>query len=288
MKKIILIVMMLTAVQVNADAQFLKKLGQLFEEVVSGKGDTETSIQDSGKSGSSIQSDAELNVNSPLLKGLTFERPKYLITGGAIVRSSASIQSEQTSRMEKDELYGASELINGWYKLGNKKYVKASDVKEVSPDKSLPQKDFNKHVYGANYDMDWWLTWRLSEVQDTGLILALVDRGGFNYMFLGKKIGNLFVFKYRVDVSCYRAVEKEKSFFKVTDEVRDNWRYYDIMFGEDYGVMTDNCDIQIDLSRFTEKSILSLFQEVIQKGEINEYYLDANLLSGKFSNYICD
>ena len=297
MKKIITIIIMLMTVQINTDAQLLKTLGRIIEGVANAASESKSSKdqekEDENANTVVAGSNSEITAESPLLKNLTFELPKYLITPndvGATVRVSPDIRSSKSTQinMESDILYGATELTNGWYKLGERQYVNASGVKVVNPTKPLPQKDFNKHVYGKNYDMDWWLSWRISEVQNTGLTLALVDLGGRNYMYLGKKVGSLFIFKYRVDVSIYRSVDKEKSFFKVSDEVRDNWRYFDIWYGDDYGVMTDNCDIQLDLSRFTEKSILSLFQEVIQKGQTSEFYLDASLLSGKFYNYICD
>ena len=108
-------------------------------------------------------------------------------------------------------------------------------------------------------------------------------------LYLGKLVGNVFVFKYGVilDVAKYEE-PAESDRCKISKDLSDELPHISMEVGSKYLVKMKHGATYVstlNFRLFDLKFVEYLFKEVIERNSINMQYMTSDLLGGEFANY---
>lgn len=236
-----------------------------------------------------------------VLKSLTFEAPKALYEPKgktAMMRMQPSTNGAKLTTdigvytLRKGVLIGDIGDNPQWATTfidGKKCYVSKSVLKE-SKGSAFTSSMFNTYAADFSHEMEdmddapVFVRWRLQE-QEGGLNFALCEMtiaeeeypsDPHTYLMLGKRVGDIFVFKYKVPIN----IEEwsfDKEIFKQNEDgvyLLGNKNYMQTITyedGESGGIFKVP-----DYSKYTNELIYYLFHNVIEQEKLSYFYLDSN------------
>lgn len=253
---------------------------------------------------------------SEVLRNLTFELPKafYVVKGKtANYRSAPNAKGKRVNLFspEYSDLGRAAtpaillgDMGNNatWVSFknqGKNVYVSKSVLRETKPTGNIFPSCYNK-LYGwigpiVDMDTPDGLVWRVG-VQKGGAGLAVCDLNyyGGSVLLLGKKIGNIFVFKYAVDLyeSPYLEENMDKPYIIDNESSSGEvWEGYKFLMADEkkFGVQISSCGRVgsiFDLTKLTDAMLYQLFHEVIEKDIQTHFFLDAEKFSEEYLDHI--
>lgn len=242
--------------------------------------------------------------NNPekVFKGLSFEAPKKFFrpksddvrmrekpnTKAALVKN----EHNETLLSYQWDIYPVRNENQGWYQTDmgwmSKTVAKPVVCKPITPEM------MNTNQCGHIVDMDKFCTWKVySPVGKSGLALCHQVGDMQNYLRLGKLVGNIFVFKYCIDLGYEVDTENPKTFDLKRDN-RNGKLQLTLRIGTDYCTKLtpgfDNGNNQMitpwtwDFCKINDELLLLLFKDVIENEETNYWYMTSELLTGNFAN----
>ena len=144
--------------------------------------------------------------------------------------------------------------------------------------------------FGWSWSYDLWNEWMVSSpIGKRGLALLFNSCSEGTYLYLGKQMGNVFVFKYRVVFSIIESDDAAKRTLN-TERFNDEIQYV-LTLGMNYMKETAHGSTSfpsIDLTKFTDKMIESVFGNVIRENKTTYLYITADQLSGTYADYALD
>lgn len=217
-----------------------------------------------------------------ILDNLTFASPKILIRPTNLdvnVRVSPSAKAAKATFYDETdkkrynltkssyEILGAEQENDGWYKIPEG-WISKSEAKPASNDPILPKMLNRLCAYNTSYDDG--IFWIVANIQGAHNLCVLY-REVNNFwptpsgLWLGKQVGNIFVFKYYKEIDVFKALST-----------------YEIPTTEKNRFMHE----VPDFSRFDEKMLEELFGGEIKGGKINYCYINSELLSDEYANWV--
>lgn len=189
---------------------------------------------------------------------------------------------------DKHTLLNAIQETATWYKVGNNRWISKRDATAVI---SAPLADniFNR-FFGCCESYDYWREWTVSPVGDKGFYLCLQQGDNVCKLRLGKKIGNVLVFKYSINLRQIIYSEKPEDVNKFKREFQsvDGEIQVDLTIGSKFyremkhGQCTDKF---LNLERFNDRVIEYIFKEAIEKDITDYLYLNSTMFGTKYANY---
>lgn len=239
-----------------------------------------------------------------LLDNLTFTPPSRWIrpTGTNVnMRKSPAAKAEKLCTIDKSCLYPVMGEQGQWYKTRDSweqgpwipsGWVSKQVAAEATPTPIKPEMLDRYFGYCAAYDE--WAEWIVSPpVGKHGLTLMYItgDNAPHYYeLWLGKQVGNVFVFKYMVHLTINPdADDPNKNKLSLEKETIDGEPRYNLYVGANYlkeqmhGTFTE---MSLDLTKFNDKMIEAIFGEEIRAGRFNWLAVTADRLSGRFAKYV--
>lgn len=229
-----------------------------------------------------------------MLNSLKFEgHTKYIrpTTDDVNVRKSPSLNAPKVTEggypfylMECDirpvlsENQGWFQIPEGWV---SKTVAKPTINKPITP--SMMNNQQCGHVLGPGEGFMWRVYSPLGSAQ---LAICYHDCSYGTHLRLGKLINNVFIFKYAVPMS----IEIDNEHPNRWEIVKDEYSKY-LFMGTTYcKKVTEKSDYDgsirsywlPDLSKFTDQQLIQIFQDVIKKNQTNYFYLNSELLTGKW------
>jgi len=242
-----------------------------------------------------------------LLRKLQFEAPKalYKVKGKtANVREAASTSAKKASLFNRWRDYVSQGILlgdmgdkAGWITFrthGENVYVSKSVLKEVPSGPIFPS-IYNQSFgwvgpeYGPEEDPEDLTYWRVG-VQSGGAGLAVCELyyfGDISMLLLGKKIGNIFVFKYAVPCLINTDANIENKPYIIEGNLEEGYnlivsdKFCTVIKGESYDGMK-----RFDLTKATDAILYQLFHEVIEKDIQTHYFINSTMLGGEYANYM--
>jgi hypothetical protein len=236
-----------------------------------------------------------------VLGDLTFEEPTKLIrpTGVNVnVRERPAANAPKAKNQEgwdvtatKHKLYYVNTELPAWWSTEDgyisKKVAKESVGKPITD-------DMLNRFYGWSEGYDSASEWMVSRTASKyGFVVCYTSGDGWNTLWLGKQVGNVFVFKYRI--FCTITVDENNAnpkYFNLHQEDRDDFTLWTITVGKNFiidvpwgGMGTTKT---LDLRKLNDKAILELFKSAIEKWSWRDgyFYLNSDLLSSEYANYV--
>lgn len=246
-----------------------------------------------------------LNVNAQsvankVLSSLTFEAPKALYHAKG---QKANMRAQPNAKARLVEANGGFSFIGrgllvedmgsnpNWVttKVGGKTvYISKSVMVKDDIAASLPI------VANLPY---WWieqdgdmdpvvLSWRVGKIAgNSQLYLCDLQTPDGRFYMLGKQVGSVLVFKYKIKVYVEDAIPEDMPVgkFSLESEVENGEKTYYLKVGKDKvksfqpAQMGGEPEMGVswfyDLSKFSEPMVHSLFKEVIEKNQTDMFYL---------------
>ena len=207
------------------------------------------------------------------------------------VRKSPSLNAPKVTKdgypfflMECDMCPVLSEN-QGWFQIPEGWVSKT--VAKQTVNKPITPSMMNNQLCGHVIDMGDGFIWRAySPVGSAQLAICYHDSSYGSFIRLGKLINNVFVFKYAVHMS----IEIDEEHPNRWEIVKDEEMEY-LFMGTTYCKrVTEKSDYDgstrsywlPDLSKFTDQQLIRIFQDVIKKNKTDYYYLNSELLTGKW------
>lgn len=236
-----------------------------------------------------------------ILSNLTFEAPTKLIRAKRQMVKVYSTPSS-TARQAVDpqgyeeyiypwQLFNVLEEKTGFYKIKKGQWVRRLDV-NVSVSNSInPATMCNRYFgYCDGYDFagEWIVT---NPIAGTDFVLFFSQGdipGMINMLRLGKRVGNVFVFKYAINLDL-REVD-EHNVFSLNPKFYPELGYinYELTLGQRFVKEMKHGRQSwktIDLSMLNASVVEALFRRVIESGETDYFYVNADLLSAPYADY---
>lgn len=238
--------------------------------------------------------------------------PNTLITAKgnyANIRERPSLKAPYVKMLGLDDwnatlqdhaVMNATDAGNGWWKT-SKGYISKS-VTKVVPAAAVPEDRIGKFAAGYHGDdMDDRGSWRVSRNKATGLVLCEYDDNPIYGLYLGKEVNGVFCFKYFVTL--FLTYDENAAKLKVakeedTDGATGRKSYsYTITYGPSYVKRLKNPKynphgsdmesaneyfVYLDFSRLPKDMIEYIFKDEIENDNVNEYYVNAYMMSDKF------
>ena len=202
------------------------------------------------------------------------------------VRANANAKAEVMEHVSEYDILPVIEENAGWYNTP-RGWISKTVAKPVTFNQVTPAM-MNTNQCGRAFDLDTYNMWRVqSPVGKTGLALCIHNKNGFEYLRLGKLVGNVFVSKYCVEIQ-FELDEQNPKTFKITKEQGNEGTRVVVKAGTDYCVRLKLSDYQpwvLDLSRLSAKGLLNIFEDEISKGFTDYWYMGSELLTGDYSNF---
>lgn len=233
------------------------------------------------------------------LESLTFEAPAKLIrpTGTAVnvrQRPSTSAPKAKNSagwdlQVSHHRVYGVLDEQPSWWHIADG-YVSKTVAKQTV-NKPITDQMLNR-FYGwcEGYDSaDEWLVARTASKND--LVVCFTEGEGWPTLWLGKQVGDVFVFKYNIICSVTVDDSKDPNFIDLKSQPRDDFMLHEITVGPGLArevVWGDMGTKKVpDFGRFNDKVLLRLFQEAIKSWtEQDGYrYINSDMLSDEYAHY---
>lgn len=246
-----------------------------------------------------------LNVNAQsvankVLSSLTFEAPKALYHAKG---QKANMRAQPNAKARLVDANGGFSFIGrgllvedmgnnpNWVttKVGGKTvYISKSVMVKVDMAASL------SIVANLPY---WWiepdgdmdpvvLSWRVGKIAgNSQLYLCDLQTPDGRFYMLGKQVGSVLVFKYKIKVYVEDAIPEDMPVgkFSLESEVENGEKTYYLKVGKDKvksfqpAQMGGEPEMGVtwlyDLTKFTEPMVYSLFKEVIEKNQTDMFYL---------------
>ncbi len=235
-----------------------------------------------------------------ILDGLTFEVPEKLMrpTGVAVnVRERPAVNAPKYKTEEgwdmtvtKHHLYAVNTELPAWWAVEggyvSKKVAKLSVGKPITD-------DMLNRFFGWCESYDSADEWIVSPTASRHGLVVCMENSGWTSMWLGKQEGNVFVFKYRIFCTI-NADENNANpnLFDLHKEDRDGMTMYEITIGKNFiqevpwgGMGTTKT---LNFKKLNDKVLEHLFKEAIEKWTWRDsyFYLNSDLLSGEYTNYV--
>lgn len=252
------------------------------------------------------------NTWSDVLKGLTFDAPGTLYhpkgsTANMRVQPNTKArlaEAGERTRIEKGEIVNDMGTDAAWVKT-------VVDGKTVYISKSVMQKTGTAPMQSDFYNMPYWqeyreydegnMGWRAAPLKGTeDLYLAQVSvPQGYDYLMLGKKIGNVLVFKYRVRFSTLvedadlapvgkYSLESEVENGVKTYFLQPNRNMVKVFTARDFGENEAQYEERyLDLSKISGAIVYKIFKEVIENNEVYYFYLTSDSFSSSLLHHPC-
>lgn len=230
-----------------------------------------------------------------ILDNLTFEAPKKFVRPSAQygnyvnVRKSPSTKAAKAKSVNYLTLLGVEQENAGWYKT-QCGWISKSVVKLSKQDPITPEMLNRYCAFSTAYDdgVDWTVVPIKGNHE-----LAILYREQDNFfeepwgLWLGKQVGNVFVFKYRV----YFKMEQgdADNDLQLKKEEEDGTIFYKLVVGSNFQtqkVVGGMERMMPDFTKFNEKILEKIFKEVIENNQVEPYYINSELLSGEFAEWI--
>lgn len=237
-----------------------------------------------------------------ILDNLTFEAPQKMvrpINKSLAAKQRPNANAKNVTTISKSILYpvvgeNAQWYIirvshfsdSGWHDFGDC-WVKKTSVREEQAKPIMPNMLNRFFGYGNGYDdcMQWMVS---TPIGSHGFALLLLDD---RTVFLGKQLGNIFVFKYIVDLYIIDDVGPgfAPNQWKIEDEDdgyggTTHYTYFGKYFYKQYKhgqFMAPS----VDLTKFTDELMEAIFKGEILKNNVKYLYVTSEQLSGSLSNY---
>ena len=230
-----------------------------------------------------------------VLGNLTFEAPKKFVRPTAQygnyvnVRKTPSTKAAKAKSVNFLTLLGVEQENSGWYKT-QCGWISKSVVK-VSKNAPIVPEMLNRYcAFSTAYDdaVDWTVVPIKGE---HGFSILYREQDNFFYepwgLWLGKQVGDVFVFKYRV---CFKMEDGEgDNDLQLKKEEEGDEIFYKLVAGKNYQtekIVGGMSRWMPDFTKFNEKIIEKIFKEVIEKNSVEYYYINSELLSGEFAEWI--
>lgn len=238
-----------------------------------------------------------------VLDNLTFEAPvKWLRPTGTNVnvRKSPAANAAKVDMVSKSFIYPVLDENDQWYKTTDP-WVEGTGLpvgwvsKKVSAEAEPAPitVDMLNRYFGWSESYEDWEEWTVSTpVGKHGLTLMYItgcNAPHSSELWLGKQVGNVFVFKYRVTFIIREDPDgPDVKKLQLNKESIDGELRYNLYAGANYlkemkhGTFTAP---SLDLTKFTDKTIEAIFGDEIRAGRAHTIYVTADRLSGSFKEY---
>lgn len=247
-----------------------------------------------------------LNVNAQsvankVLSSLTFEAPKALYHAKG---QKANMRAQPNAKARLVDANGGFSFIGrgllvedmgnnpNWVttKVGGKTvYISKSVMVKVDTQSGFNCKENFPYCWqeeGGDMDPDV-LTWRVGRIPgNTGMYLCEVGTRTGSYYLLGKQVGNVLVFKYRIKIDTNFVIPDDMmpiGKYSLQSEVEDGVKTYYFKTSKDkivtFSAKLMGFDPQsepyrcYDLTKISESVVYAMFKEVIEKNETCSFYL---------------
>ena len=242
---------------------------------------------------------------------LTFEKPEALILAkgknGAKIRKSPSNSATQVGSLgggvvsnpseQLSPILGATSHNNSWWKvesmytyennwqmkMAKTGYVSKSTAR-LAPQNPITDDMLFPHIFGycywlpddVGYNEAWWTV--VDGIGSQKLALLYMDGS----LWLGKRIDNVFVFKYVVYFLC--EVVEGTNIFKANKVEDGEYKRIEVSVSKDKCVKAINGrnEYIINLKRFDDKALEAVFGEVVKNGDVHWNYVTADYFSKKY------
>lgn len=235
-----------------------------------------------------------------LLDSITFEAPDKLVrpTGTSVnVRERPSTSAPKAKTMDgwdmqvsKHTLYNVLTELPGWWSIEGG-YVSKTVAKQ-SVGKPITDAMLNR-FFGWSESYDYASEWLVARTASkNGLVVCFTEGEGWPTLWLGKQVGDVFVFKYNIICSVTVDDSKDPNFIDLKSQPHDDFMVYEITVGKGWArdvVWGDMGTKQVpDFGRFNDKVLLRLFQDAIRTWSWKNgyFYLNSELLSGEYAHYV--
>jgi hypothetical protein len=242
---------------------------------------------------------------------LTFEKPEALILAkgkkDVKIRKSPSASAAQVgvlgSAVVRDPstqlspILGATSHNNSWWKVESMYthennwqmqvpktgYVSKSTA-QLAPQAPITNDMLFPHIFGycywlpddVGYEEAWWTV--VDGIGSQKLALLYMDGS----LWLGKRIDNVFVFKYVINFLC--EVVEGTNIFKAKNVQDGEYKRLEVVLSKDKCVKAINGrnEYIINLKLFNDKTLKTIFGEVVKNGDVHWNYVTADYLSKKY------
>ena len=246
-----------------------------------------------------------LNVNAQsvankVLSGLTFEAPKALYHAKG---QKANMRAQPNAKARLVDANGGFSFIGRGLlveDMGNNPNWVTTKVggKTVYISKSVMVKDDIAASLPIVANLPYWwiepdgdmdpvvLSWRVGKIAgNSQLYLCDLQTPDGRFYMLGKQVGSVLVFKYKIKVYVEDAIPEDMPVgkFSLESEVENGEKTYYLKVGKDKvksfqpaqmgGEPEMGVTWLFDLTKFTEPMVHSLFKEVIEKNQTDMFYL---------------
>lgn len=234
-----------------------------------------------------------------VLDDLTFEAPTKFVrpTGNKVnVRTTPATSGQKAGSALRTMVYPVLEEKAQWYRIGgndemffadecNNGWVSKTVAKEEAAKPITP--DMLNRYFGWCESYDWANEWMVSTpVGNHDLTLMITPFA----LYLGKRVGEVFVFKYRVPFNVIIRTDLEPKTRQLNKESVNGEVQYNLTVGQNYLTNTVHGETGawegINLTTFGDKLIEAIFGDVIRANKVEYVYVTASHLSGAYANYV--
>lgn len=255
---------------------------------------------------SGIQCIYAQSVANKVLSSLQFEAPKnlYHAKGNvANMRKRPNVKADWVQVIERGRLEEDLGANPNWITAkvdGENVYISKSVMVKESASSNI------SYVPNLPY---WWieeindenpgiLNWRVGKIPgNSGLLLCDVCMDCAQYYFLGKQVGNVLVFKYRIKIDTGYSIPEEMmpiGKYFLESEVENGIKTYYFKTSKDkvvsfsakqMGYEAQNGPSYFyDLTKISENVVYAMFKEVIEKNETYPFYLTSFNFTNEWSH----
>ncbi len=235
------------------------------------------------------------------LDKLSFDVPKYLIspkTEWSNVRKQPSKNALATKKLKRTGSNMITQMVpaydyNGeWYKVNGGYAFKTAYVKsKLSPlTKEMFLPNFYSYCENLDCKMEWFVADKVGN-HELALMFIVDNCNGFTHGFyLGKRIGNVLVFKYHLDNFNIAETDYDPNNISLTKEMRNGVLEYTLYLGRNFYVNSfydegfKDWVRRPNLYKFTDKLIEKFFGEQIDKGPNADIYITAECFPAEGKN----
>lgn len=230
-----------------------------------------------------------------VLDNLTFEVPMKLVRpanqdGDYVnIRKTPSIKGAKSCSRNFTTILAVEQENASWYKTKDG-WISKTVAKPCKNNPITPEM-LNRY-YGFSTAYDDYMLWTVVPIKGEHELCILYrdwdNFFGYNEpkgLWLGKQIGDVFVFKYHVDLVIEISdIEDTFKLEKLQDEGSKDV-YYKLIVGNKYQTKNNLDWDSPDFSIFNEKILERIFKEVIEKNKVDYYYINSELLSKLFAEW---
>ncbi len=234
-----------------------------------------------------------------ILDSIQIETPQFLVMSK---KGKVNIRTAPSTKAMKYDVppetpnfwqYGVIGEVDGFYKIlcvSDTCYVSKS-VTRKSETKPILKEMTNSRVCGLlgnSYVLDgktylYDPSWRVGVQNDLHkFAIAELDR---NKLYLGKMVGDIFIFKYSAEVEISYDPAVRISARKETRQYSKN-PVNIIYFGDDYYVECTDGTWRLDLTKIPNKLLEYVFGDSIRKNKVDWWCIGSELLTGKYTEYL--